>query len=108
MRILQVAAPVSALLVSACTTLSATQPYHHPAGEDMVISAVMPSGKLKIFINGTLVIENTILNFGEQFIGQYNGRPVTAVCVHRKHVFSVENECNVFIDNKPAVNLVLK
>ena len=91
-----------------CSTYSATEPFHHPDGEDMVISGVMPNGYLKIYINGTVVIENSILHFGEPFSGKYANHAVTAVCRHRKNLFSVENECDVFIDNKPGVNLVLR
>lgn len=94
--------------ISGCAVTSAKQPYRNIQGDDMIISATMRGGKVKIYVNAKLAIDDSILNFDKPFSGKYENHTVTAQCKHTKHFFSVENECDVYIDNKFSANLYLR
>lgn len=108
MRFVNYSAIPLLILVAGCAVTSARQPYQTSNGGQMLIAATMQAGQIEFFINGKSVIKNSILNFGTPFSGVYEEKQVTALCKHTKHFFSVENECDVFVDNKFAANLYLR
>ena len=103
-----ISAALIALALVGCSTTTARQPYRASNGNDLLIVGAMQAGKVIISINGQPVIQDTILNFGRPFRGAYGSGDVTATCKHTKHFFTVENECDVFLDGKFAANLYLR
>ena len=108
MRFINYAAILLLFLIAGCAVTSARQPYQTSNGDQLLITANMQAGQIELFVNGKSVIKDSILNFGKQFSGLYEGKHVTALCKHTKHLFSVENECDVFIESKFAANLYLR
>ncbi|EKN3981785.1 hypothetical protein RSJ44_004201 [Yersinia enterocolitica] len=111
---------LSLFLVS-CTNFSAKQPYRAQNGEQLLISANMPNGVLKLRINETLIINEPFLNqdksiagalsndFTNVYTATYNGKKVMANCKRETHAFSApDHECDVFINGEYAANLVLR
>ena len=111
---------ITALLVAlahtGCTNYSAQQPYRSSNGEQMLISANMPNGVLKIWVNEILVIDDSFLNqdkslpaaFSQNYTnvynGTYKGRKVMARCKFSRDA----KECDVFVDGDYAANLFLR
>jgi hypothetical protein len=96
------------LLMTGCAVTAAKQPYQHENAEEMMIYGKMQGGQLDIYINAEQVIDSSILHFDEVMKGTYKEHDVKAQCKHTKHFFSVENECDVYIDGKFAANLYLR
>lgn len=104
------------LLLAGCTNYSAQQPYRSTNGEQMLISANMPNGMLKLWVNEVLVIDDNILNqdkslagaFSQSYTNVYNGtykeKKVMARCKFAPDV----RECDVFVDGDYAANLFLR
>ncbi|WP_436875816.1 hypothetical protein [Siccibacter turicensis] len=111
-----IAALFVALLVTGCTNYSAQQPYRSSNGEQMLISANMPNGMLKLWVNEVLVIDDSFLNqdkslsaaFSQSYTnvynGTYKGRKVMARCKFSPGA----KECDVFVDGEYAANLFLR
>lgn len=109
------------LLMVGCTNYSAKQPYRTSDGEQLLISANMPSGSMKIWINETLIVDELFINQDRTFPGmfssdftnvytaKYKGKDVLAKCKRTTHAFSKpDHECDVFIDGQYAANLFLR
>lgn len=109
------------LLIVGCTNYSAKQPYRTSEGEQLLISANMPSGSMKIWINETLIVNELFINQDRTFPGmfssdftnvyttKYKGKDVLARCKRATHAFSKpDHECDVFIDGQYAANLFLR
>jgi len=99
---------LAAVSLSACAVISARQPYRTADGAEILITSTMRGGKLAIYINGKPVIEDSIINFGKPMKGTWSTSEVTALCKHKSHWFSTEDECDVFIDGKFAANLYMR
>lgn len=95
------------LLLTGCAVTSANQMHRTHSGEEMIVSGRMQYGQVAIYINGEEAISKASI-FEEKKVGTYNGKKVVALCKHTKHFFSVENECDVYIDGRFATNLYLK
>ena len=107
---------LSALLLAGCTNYSAQQPYRSPNGEQMLISANMPNGILKLWVNDVLVVDDSFLNqdkslsaaFAQSYTnvykGDYKGKKVMARCKFSRDA----KECDVFVDGEYAANLFLR
>ncbi|MTC44305.1 hypothetical protein GKR71_00425 [Providencia sp. wls1922] len=105
---------LSILLLIGCTNFTAKQPYRTINGEQMLISADMPNGYLKIRFNEEIVINESTLNqdksisgvFSNQYTNvytsKYRGEKVMARC------HFPEKECDVFLGSDYAANLVLR
>ncbi|MBD0848740.1 hypothetical protein IMY97_22820 [Pectobacterium versatile] len=104
-----------------CTNFSAKQPYRTQDGEQLLISANMPNGVLKLWINETLIVNEPFLNQDKSLAGvfsnsytnvytaTYNGKKVMARCKREIHTFSAPvHECDVFINGEYAANLFLR
>ncbi|MGM3162285.1 hypothetical protein ACS25C_16115 [Dickeya undicola] len=109
------------LILSGCTNFSAKQPYRTQDGEQLLISANMPNGVLKLWINETLIINESFLNQDKSLAGMistnytnvytanYNGKKVMARCKREAHFISgPSHECDVFINGEYAANLLLR
>lgn len=108
-RIIQIIAVACAISMTAgCAVTSAKQPSRTAQGDDVVITATNQAGIFKFYVNGTPAMEGSILNIERPFKGKYKEHEVVAQCKHTKHFFSVENECDVFLDGKFAANLYLR
>jgi len=106
----------AALFLAGCTNFSAQQPYRSANGERMVISANMPNGMLKLWVNDVLVVDDTSLNqdkslaaaFSQSYTnvynGTYKGQKVMARCKFSRD----SRECDVFVDGEHAANLFLR
>lgn len=111
-----IAALAVTLLLSGCTNYSAQQPYRSSNGEQMLISANIPNGMLKLWVNDVLVVDDTILNqdkslssaFSQSYTnvynGTYKGQKVMSRCKFSRDV----KECDVFVDGEYAANLFLR
>jgi|SRR5471030_819319 len=109
------------LLLAGCTNFSAKQPYRTKDGEQLLISANMPNGVLKLWINETLIINEPFLNqdkslpaaFSNNFVNVYSAtyhdKKIMARCKRETQLFSSpEHECDVFINGEYAANIFLK
>ncbi|MBN3066316.1 hypothetical protein H5A21_20155 [Pectobacterium aquaticum] len=112
---------LGALFLVGCTNFSAKQPYRTQDGEQLLISANMPNGVLKLWINETLIVNEPFLNqdkslagafsnsFTNVYTATYNGKKVMARCKREIHTFSAPvHECDVFINGEYAANLFLR
>ena len=82
----------------------------------MLISANMPNGILKLWVNDVLVVDDSFLNqdkslaaafsrsYTNVYNGTYKGKKVMARCKFAPDV----RECDVFIDGDYAANLFLR
>ena len=108
------------LLLAGCTNFSAKQPYRTQGGEQLLISANMPNGVLKLWVNETLIVNEPFVNqdkslaaafnndFTNVYLATYQSKKVMARCKRETHAFSSpEHECDVFIDGEYAANLFL-
>ncbi|ABP61273.1 hypothetical protein [Enterobacter sp. 638] len=104
------------LLLTGCTNYSAHQPYRSSNGEQMLISANIPNGMLKLWVNDVLVVDDTILNqdkslsaaFSQSYTnvyhGTYRGQKIMTRCKFSRDA----KECDVFVDGEYAANLFLR
>jgi len=108
------------LLLVSCTNFSAKQPYRTEDGEQLLISANMPNGVLKLWVNETLIVNEPFVNqdksfaaalnndFTNVYLTTYQNKKVMARCKRETHAFSSpEHECDVFINGEYAANLFL-
>lgn len=105
---------LSILLLIGCTNFTAKQPYRTIDGEQMLISADMPNGSLKIRFNEDIVINESMINQDKSISGvfstkytnvytsTYKGKKVMVRC------HFPEKECDVFLGRDYAANLVLR
>lgn len=109
------------LLLAGCTNFSAKQPYRTQDGEQLLISANMPNGVLKLWVNETLIIDEPFVNqdkslagvfsndFTNVYSATYQGKKIMARCKRETHAFSgADHECDVFIDGEYAADLFLR
>jgi len=109
------------LFLASCTNFSAKQPYRTQDGEKLLISANMPNGVLKLWVNETLIINEPFVNqdksfaavfsnnFTNVYSATYQSKKVMARCKQETHAFSgLAHECEVFIDGEYAANLFLR
>ncbi len=102
------------LLLIGCTNFTAKQPYRTIDGEQMLISADMPNGQLKIRFNELIVINESTLNQDRSLSGAFSNKytNVYASTYKGKKVLVrcnfPEKECDVFLDKDYAANLVLR
>lgn len=111
-----IAALAVTLLLSGCTNYSAQQPYRSSNGEQMLISANIPNGMLKLWVNDVLVVDDTVLNqdkslsaaFSQSYTnvyhGTYKGKKIMTRCKFSRDA----KECDVFVDGDYAANLFLR
>lgn len=74
--------------------------------EQMMISGRKESAWVSIYINGSLVIEEQSI-FEKSMTGEYEGKKVSATCMHKSNWFSTEDKCDVYVDGKYAAELDL-
>ncbi|UUE09754.1 hypothetical protein NMX13_19290 [Dickeya zeae] len=109
------------LILAGCTNFSAKQPYRTQDGEQLLISANMPNNVLKLWINETLIVNESFRNqdtslagvmsnnFTNVYTANYNGKKVMARCKRETHFISApSHECDVFINGEYAANLFLR
>ncbi|MDE9452950.1 hypothetical protein [Xenorhabdus bovienii] len=112
---------LGSLLLAGCTNFSAKQPYRTNDGEQLLISANMPNGVLRLSINGIFLINEPFFNqdkslagmfsndFTNVYTATYNGKKVVAHCKRETHAFSApDHECDVYINGEYAANLFLR
>jgi hypothetical protein len=107
-RILKKASLAAAVIaLTGCAVTTAKQTYRTEGGDEMFIAGRLLAGQVAIYINGDEVIGKTPI-FAVPMEGIYKENKVVAMCKHTKHFFSVENECDIYINSKFAVNLYLR
>lgn len=112
---------LTTLILSGCTNFSAKQPYRAVDGEQMLISANMENGSLKLWVNDTMIVNEPFMNqdkslagaFSTSFTNVYNrnykGKLVMARCSTKPNALSAPDmECDVFVNGEHAANLFLR
>ena len=102
----------TAIIISGCTSVAATQGYR-PAGSTEV--PIQISGELfdftnvRIYIDGTKVIDKRLSFFtGDgEFLSTYNNMQIAASCSTASSLMSSNVKCFVFINNERAATLTM-
>jgi len=95
------------VFLAGCAVFTAKQTYRADGGDEMMITGRVQGGQVAIYINGEEVIGKTSM-FKESMSGMYGENKVVAMCKHVSHWASVENECDIYINNRFAVNLYMR
>lgn len=101
---------IFSLSITACSTVAPSQGYR-PSGSTaapwQISGELFDFTNVKIFINGTTVIDKRIsLMSGEgEFNSTYNGKQIMASCSTSSGLMSTSTKCIVFVENEKAATL---